>query len=77
MLKDNLSQEDYSEIIKYATLPNIELTSYAQELISSLCDSKLATISIGSILYQVEFKQTFNLILDSDAGFIETTVRHL
>lgn len=77
MLQEYLSQEYYSEIIEYAVLLNIELTAYAQELITTLCLSKLVTVFIKSILYQVGFKQSFNLILNHDASFIETTVRHL
>ncbi|KAG1166478.1 hypothetical protein G6F36_012928 [Rhizopus arrhizus] len=77
MLQEYLSQEYYSEIIEYAVLLNIELTAYTQELITTLCLSKLVTVFIKSILYQVGFKQSFNLILNHDASFIETTVRHL
>lgn len=77
MIKEQFGQEKYQEIIQYASLPDVELTEYVQELIAALCHSKLATISLRRTLYQVGFKETFNLILDQDAGFIETTVRHL
>lgn len=77
MIKEQSGQEKYQEIIQYASLPDVELTECAQKLITALCLSKLATISLRRTLYQVGFKETFNLLLDQDAGFIETTVCHL
>jgi hypothetical protein len=71
------AQKEYTEIIQYAALPNVELTAYAEELITAFYKSKLATISLRNIMCQVGYKQAFNLILNHDAGFIETTVRHL
>lgn len=62
MLQEHISQEDYSEIIEHVSLPDIELTAYAQKLIVALCRSQLAILSIRSTLYKVEFKQSFNLI---------------
>ncbi|KAI7906563.1 uncharacterized protein BX663DRAFT_496918 [Cokeromyces recurvatus] len=76
MLKKQLAEKDYNDIIQHATLLNVELTEYAEDLITSLCESKLATISLRNIMYEIGYRQAFNLVLNRDAGFIETTTRH-
>lgn len=77
MLKKQLTEKDYDDIIQYATLTNVELTEYAEELITSLCGSKLATISLRNTMYKIGYRQGFNLVLNHDSGFVETTVCHL
>ena len=77
MLEERVDQENFEEIVKRSTLPKIELTTYAQELLDAVADSKPAPMSIRVALYQAGFKLSFNLILNHDAGFIETTIRHL
>ncbi|KAI8982100.1 hypothetical protein BDF20DRAFT_818527 [Mycotypha africana] len=77
MIQEYLSQKDFTEILQNATLPEVLLAAYTQELFNALCRSELATVSLRSLPYEVGFKQNFNLILNHDASLIKTTVRHL
>ncbi|KAI7906511.1 uncharacterized protein BX663DRAFT_427999 [Cokeromyces recurvatus] len=77
MLEEHFDQEKYDEIVRRSTLPTIEITQYAQELLDTIPISKLATVYIRVALYQAGFKLSFNLVLNHDTGFIEITVCHL
>ena len=77
MLEEHFDQEKHDEIVRRPALPTIEITQYAQELRDAISVLKLAVVCIRVALYQAGFKLSFNLVLNHDAGFIETTVRHL
>ncbi|KAG1473326.1 hypothetical protein G6F56_001015 [Rhizopus delemar] len=74
MLEEHLDQEKYDEIVQRSTLPTIEITQYAQELLDVISVSKLATVCIRVALYQAGFKLSFNLVTGERAASIHTII---
>jgi hypothetical protein len=77
VLVNNPMPPDVSRKQLYEILPTIEITQYAQGILDAISVSKLAIACISVVLYQAGFRLSFNLVLNHDAGFSKTTVRHL
>ncbi|RCH80674.1 hypothetical protein CU098_005824 [Rhizopus stolonifer] len=77
MLEEHLDQEKYDEIVQRSTLPTIEITQYAQELLDVISVSKLATVCIRVALYQAGFKLSFNLVSSHDADSLNNPLRQV
>jgi hypothetical protein len=77
MLKEQLTEKEYDDIIEASSLEPFQFTTYAQELIDALINSKLSTGSFRDILRQVGYRSAYDPIIHHDAGFVEATTRHL
>ncbi|KAI7867941.1 hypothetical protein BDF14DRAFT_1698956, partial [Spinellus fusiger] len=76
-LKEETSIDKSDSIIEATKMDPILMSDHANNLINALNDTPLSVKALFQTLYSVVFHQDLDFVINSDAGFMEVTIRHL
>ncbi|KAL0088350.1 hypothetical protein F4703DRAFT_1915457 [Phycomyces blakesleeanus] len=76
ILEAETSKERLDVIIEATKTKAVQLSLYAKNLITELCETTWSVQALRKTLHQTVFHEDFDLIAHSDFGFIEVTTRY-
>jgi hypothetical protein len=77
ILEAEVDPDYFNSIMRATGVDQVEMSSYANEMMTALNNSPLSIRELRQKLYNASFRQNFDLATNADGGFIKVTIRYL